>query len=343
MTIPADFERSLIDNLQPIRYFALAQALYHAHRLDVFARIEATPGIDEDTLADELGLDRDRLLALLHYLCNEGYVVADPGWSLTAKGAGFPVFAPWYELLIGGYASTFQQLGDVLRKGAPWAGRDATRVGAGSCGMSAYDALPLVERLLERSGDQVTTIVDLGCGDAAFLIELLRRQPRLRGIGVEPNLGSTELGAARARAAGVADRLTLHNGPAADVSMINLPEAGRGTCFLTAFVLQEILEQSGKEAVVELLKRTLDVYPEALWLVIEVDHRPTEPIMNHGLAMAYYNPYYLIHAITEQRLETNEYWTDLFHDTGLDCIDVAHPDDRVDSTRLEFGYLLRRS
>ncbi len=343
MTIPANFERSLIDNIQPIRYFALAQALYHAHRLGVFARIEATPGIDEDTLAAGLGLDRDRLLALLRYLSNEGYVVADPGWSLTAKGAGFPVYAPWYELLVGGYASTFQQLGDVLGEGAPWAGRDATRVGAGSCGISAYDALPLVERLLERSGSHVNTIVDLGCGDAGFLIDLLLRQHRLRGIGVEPNLGSTTLGAERARAVGVADRLTLHNGPASDVSLIGLPDAGRGTCFLTAFVLQEILEQSGEQAVVELLKRTLELYPEALWLVIEVDHQPMAPIMNHGLAMAYYNPYYLIHAITEQRLETNEYWLNLFRSNGLECLDVAHPDDRADSTGLEFGYLLRRS
>lgn len=343
MTIPANFERSLIDNLQPIRYFALAQALYHGHRLGVFAKMEATPGIDEETLAAGLGLDHDRLLALLRYLSNEGYVVADPGWSLTVKGAGFPAFAPWYELLVGGYAGTFQQLGDVLREGAGWAGRDATRVGAGSCGISAYDALPLVERLLERSGSQVTTIVDLGCGDAGFLIDLLLRQPRLHGVGLEPNPGSITRGDVRARATGTAERLTLHNGSASDVSLLELPQAGRGTCFLTAFVLQEILEQSGEQAVVELLKRTLDVYPEALWLVIEVDHQPMAPIMNHGLAMAYYNPYYLIHAITEQRLETHEYWVNLFRRNGLVCLDVAHPDDRADSTGLEFGYLLQRS
>jgi 2-ketoarginine methyltransferase len=341
--IPADFEHRLIDNLQPIRYFALAQVLYHSVDLGVFARIAASPGIDEKTLATELGLAPDRLLALLRYLQNEGYLVAEPGWSLTAKGAGFPVFAPWYELLVGGYASTFQQLGEVLREGAPWAGRDATRVGAGSCGISAYDALPLVEQLLDSSASELTTVVDLGCGDAAFLIELLKRRPELRGIGLEPNFGSTEIGSARARDGAVADRLELHHGPAADVSKLALPGNGRGTCFLTAFVLQEILEQSGDAAVRELLKTTLDAYPEALWIVIEVDHRPTGPIMNHGLAKAYYNPYYLIHAVTEQRLETGEYWTELFRSADLEILKVGYPHDHVDSTRLELGYLLRRA
>jgi 2-ketoarginine methyltransferase len=339
MPLP-DFERRLIDNLQPVRYFVLAQALHHALDLGVFAAIGAAPGVDEARLATELGLDAERLAALLRYLQNEGYLVDDAGWSLTAKGAGLPVFAPWYELLVGGYATTFVQLGDVLRQGAPWATRDATRVGAGSCGISAFDALPLVERLLDSSPKPVTTVVDMGCGDGAFLIDLITRRPELRGVGLEPNLASTKLGAERGIAAGVTERLELHHGPAADVSRLELPARGQGTCFLTAFVLQEILEQSGEAAVEQFLRQTLAAHPEALWIVIEVDHRPVAPVMAHGLAMAYYNPYYLIHAITEQRLETDEYWTGLFHRAGLRCLALGHPDDRVDSTRLELGYLL---
>ncbi len=338
--VKPDFERSLIENLQPVRYFALAQALHHSMDLGIFAAVDASPGLGEAELAGKLGLDPERLRALLRYLQNEGYLVREDGWSLTPKGAGLPLFAPWYELLVGGYATTFQQLGEVLHEGAPWGTRDATRVGAGSCGISAYDALPLVERLLDASGRELTTVVDMGCGDAAFLVDLLLRRRELRGVGLEPNLTSTELGTARARAAGVADRLELHHGPAAEVTALDLPEEGRGTCFLTAFVLQEILEQAGESAVEDFLRRTFKSHPEALWIVIEVDHQPTAPTMAHGLAMAYYNPYYLIHAITEQRLETARYWTDLFDRAGLQCLAIGYPDDRVDSTGLEFGCLL---
>src|SRR5205807_3337463 len=139
-------------------------------------------------VAADLGLDDERLEDFLVYLENEGYVVREGGWSLSAKGAGLPRFQPWYELLVGGYATTFAQLGEVLQKGAAFATRDTTRVGAGSCGISAYDALPLTERLLDCADREVATVIDAGCGDAAFLIELLLRRPELNGIGLEPNL-----------------------------------------------------------------------------------------------------------------------------------------------------------
>jgi 2-ketoarginine methyltransferase len=335
-----DFERRLIENIQPIRHFMLAQALHHSLDLGIFATIEESPGVSETALATKLGLEEDRLLGLLQYLQNEGYVVDDGGWSLTAKGQGIPVFAPWYEMLVGGYAPTMQQLGDVLRKGAPWGTRNATRVGAGSCGIGAYDAMPLVETLLDSTDRELVTVVDLGCGDAAFLIDLLIARPQLRGVGVDPNAESIELGTARGISAAVGGRLELFRGTAADVAKLDLPDRGRGTCFMTAFVLQEVLEQEGESAVEELLRATFDTYPDALWLVVEMDHKPTSPIMAHGLAMAFYNPYFLIHAITEQRLETQEYWVDMFERVGLKSLKLAHPDDRADSTGLQFGFLL---
>ncbi len=341
--VPSDFERRLIENLQPVRYFVLAQALFHAMDLGIFTAVADSPGADVADLAAELGLDEERLRALLTYLENEGYVVREDGWSLSAKGADLPTFQPWYELLVGGYATTFQQLGEVLQKGAVWATRDTTRVGAGSCGISAYDALPLTERLLDCAGRELATVIDVGCGDAAFLVELLLRRPGLRGIGLEPNLPSVHAGTGRGKAAGLSGRLEVRHGPAADVTAIRLPEGGAGCCFLTAFVLQEILEQAGEQAVEDLLRTTFAANPDAVWIVIEVDHQPRGPVMAHGLGMAYYNPYYLIHQITEQRLETNRFWLDLFGRAGLECVQVAHPDDRVDSTRLELGYLLRRS
>jgi 2-ketoarginine methyltransferase len=338
-----DFERRLIDNIQPIRQFFLAQALHHALELGIFTALGEQPRSDTGVLAARLGLDPVRLPGLLRFLQNEGYLVDEGGWSLTAKGEGLPVFAPWYEMLVGGYAPTMQQLGDVLKPGAGWATRDTTRVGAGSCGIGVYDALPLVQRLLYSANPEPTTVVDLGCGDAGFLIDLLLERPGLQGIGVEPHPGSIELAASRRAERGVEDRLRLFQGTAADVVKLELPDRGRGACFMTAFVLQEMLEQEGGAAVEHLLRSAFDIYPEARWLVVEMDHRPTSPIMAHGLALAFYNPYFLIHAVTEQRLETREWWAEMFDRVGLTCLKVAHPDDRADSTGLQFGVLLARS
>jgi 2-ketoarginine methyltransferase len=341
--IPADFQRRLIENIQPIRYFVLAQALHHAMDRGVLTAIEESPGSSEGALADRLGLDSERLLALLHFLQNEGYVVAEQGWRLTAKGAGVRPFAPWYEMLVGGYAPAFVELGDVLADGARYATRDGARVGSGSCGVGAWDTLPLVEKLLAASDRDLSLIVDLGCGDAAFLINIMERHPGLAGIGLEPNEASAARGISLGRQAGVGGRLTVHTGTAADVARLALPSGGRGTVFLTAFVLQEMLEQDGEDAVGKLLRTTFDSYPDALWMVAEMDYQPASPVMVHGLAMAFYNPYYLIHAITQQRLLTNEQWRELFSRAGLRCLSVAYPDDRVDSTGLQVGYLLARS
>lgn len=343
MALTKDFQRRLIDNIQPVRHFFLAQALHHALEAGLFDALGQHPGIDGSDLAATLGLDPDRLSGLLLFLRNEGYVVDERGWSLTSKGADLPTFAPWYQMLVGGYAPTMQQLGDVLKPGAGWATRDTTRVGIGSCGIGAYDAVPLVERLLPAAGPDLSTIVDLGCGDAGFLIDVLQARPGLTGIGVEPDLGSVEL-ARRARVSrGVADRLELFQGSAGDVAKLELPDHGRGACFMTAFVLQEMLEQEGPAAVEELLRSTFETYPRARWLVVEMDFRPDAPIMAHGLALAFYNPYFLIHAITEQRLESRHWWAELFARNGLTCLQTAHPDDRVDSTGLQFGMLLART
>nr|BFE70495.1 hypothetical protein GCM10020092_037960 [Actinoplanes digitatis] len=58
-----------------------------------------------------------------------------------------------------------------------------------------------------------------------------------------------------------------------------------------------------------------------------MDHQPLAPVLGtHGLALAFYNPYFLIHAATEQRLETRAWWDDLFDRLGLTAEATAHPD-----------------
>ncbi|MFA7767790.1 2-ketoarginine methyltransferase [Streptomyces sp. NRRL S-448] len=347
-SVPTDFEHRLVEAIEPIRHLALAHALYTVMDNDVYDTLAREPDLTTADLAKRHDLDAERLGGLCRYLANEGYLAqyvpdAEPRWHLTDKARALAPFRPWYTLLVGGYAQTFGQLGAVLREGAPWATRDGAKVGAGSCGMSMYDALPLAGRLLDGLPRDGLTVVDLGCGDAAFLTELVRRCPGLRGVGVEPDEVSSRLAAERVAAEGLADRITIHRGRASDAGTIVLPDDGQ-VCFLTAFVLQEMLEQEGTGAVENLMRETMAHRPDAHWLVIEVDNRFDDPAtMAHALGRAYYNPYYLLHVITEQRLEKREFWDGLFERAGLCTEAFAHPDPRVDSTGLELGYLLRSS
>jgi 2-ketoarginine methyltransferase len=341
--ITPDFEHRLVSALQPIRHLALAQGLYTLFDSGIWDGLGRDGGQPTATLAEQQGLDPDRLEIYCHYLANEGYLMHhDGGWQLTTKARELEPFRPWYTLLIGGYTETFAQLGATLRAGAGFATRNGGLVGVGSCGMSNIDVMPMAHRLLGAVPTEQLTVVDLGCGDAAFLIDLVRSRPGLQGIGVEPDETSSRLAAERVEREGLSNRITIHRGRAADVVNLALP-ADETLCFLTAFVLQEMLEQESEDAVESLLDKVMENYPRAHWLVVEVDHQiDNRAAMSHALATAYYNPYFLLHAITEQRLEKREFWDRLFERAGLETVMADHPDDAVDSTHFEMGYLLRR-
>jgi SAM-dependent methyltransferase len=72
-----------------------------------------------------------------------------------------------------------------------------------------------VARLLDRlDPPRGARVLDLGCGSGAWLVELLARRPDLTALGIDTHLHPDRL--ARAASRGVGDRLTWHEGDAAD-------------------------------------------------------------------------------------------------------------------------------
>ena len=340
-TFPKIAEERLANGLQPIRQFVLAQALFNFMNLGIAEAIGDSIDKTVSSLAEKLGLHEHRLSGFLRYLANEGYVLLSSSGvvSLTATGHDILDFRPWYTLLIGGYAQTFLQLPTVMRIGGPYAARDSSAVGVGSCGISQYDALPMTRQLLGKIAGGWRTIVDLGCGDGSYLVDLCRSIPTAHGLGLDPDPTSVKSAQASARGHGLADRVEIRVGSATDIP--DLSQEPGPLCFITAFVLQELLEQSGRAAVVGLLRSTFARYPNAHWIVVEVDHRPEDPsVMQTALGLAYYNPYYLIHELTEQKLETVAFWEKLYAEAGLRVLAVEHPESTYDSLRLKIGFLL---
>lgn len=309
----------------------MAQGIYHFFVSGLFDRMSLGPQRVQD-LADDLGMDRQRLLGFLMFLANEDLVVlGDDVAGLTARSHELGEFRPWYELLVGGYAETFQQITKTLH-GNGYGTRDGVLVGIGSCGISHYDALPLVRNLLADMPAPPSTIVDLGCGDGRFLTELARDYPGITAVGVDPFAPvDRDDGSLTFRQALAIDYLRDAARPVAGPDGHPL--------FIAAFLLQELLEQDGRSAVVELVSRVVRDY--AYLVVVEVDHRPTDhTVMRQGLGLAYYNPYYLLHVLTEQKLEGTAFWLDMFDDAGAVVVSRRSVDPRVDSTGLEFGCLL---
>jgi SAM-dependent methyltransferase len=73
-----------------------------------------------------------------------------------------------------------------------------------------------VDRLLARSVVRDDAhILDLGCGEGAWLLRVLGRRPGVTAEGVDVSAGALERARRRSQEAGVAERLTLHRTEAA--------------------------------------------------------------------------------------------------------------------------------
>jgi 2-ketoarginine methyltransferase len=344
-TISSIKEGQLSEGLQPIRYFFLAQCLYFFLDIGIQQALSIDKNQSTHALAKLTGLSEKRLVAFLEYLANEGYVILDSDnetVSLSEKGHLIEPFYPWYKLLVGGYAQSFMQLGDVLADETKYANRNSFNVGIGSCGISQFDAIPITLKLLNKIDQGFSSIVDIGCGDGRYLIELCKLFPAVKGIGIETKVETVQFGNQLAVENQLGDRVKIIHGN--ETNLIDVPPLPDPFCFITAFVLQEILEQSGREAVLKLLLTIFSTHPDSSLIVIEVDNRKEDKeMLSNGLGQAYYNAYYLIHQITQQKLETKIYWEQLFIEANLDIIAVEYPDPDYDSLQLKMGFLLRKS
>lgn len=335
------FETRLVQHLQPIRGFALATSLFHLFSLGVADKLILDGPIAVSDLAEARDLDADRLHGFLLFLHAEGFLrleeeIVTPLDPLREIAEAWP----WYEMLIGGYAQTYLDMGKGLAKDASPLGRNGALVGSGSCKISHYDAIPLTRVLLDKIGQAPSKIVDLGCGNALYLKEFCAMYPGLTAVGVEPNVLGHARSAEEIATGPQAGRIRLCNATAQD--FIAGQDDRDADALIIAFVLQEILGQEGREGTVAFLKDVVRGFPGAHVVVIEVDECAADPArMAHPLAQAYYNPYYLVHYFTGQTLEGPTFWRDLFAEAGLTVVTEATTNPNVDSSGLTMGFLLK--
>lgn len=342
MDTSSSTEVRLIEALQPIRAFVLAAALQHLFESGLYDALAAGEQ-EEGALLKRLELEPARGSALLQFLRNEGYLGGANGRvHLLDKMRGLSEFRGWYTMLIGGYGQTFLELGDKLKLGSGSASRRADLVGIGSCAISHYDAIPLTRRLMARISGGVKRVLDLGCGNALYLVEFCKLFPEIEAWGVEPDRKGYEAAVALVEREHLQGRIRLSCSGA--VEFFRTPVSFSPDLTVLGFVLHEILGQEGEAGVVGFLKQLTERFPDIHLVVIEVDQKMGDPrAMRHGLSLAYYNAYYLFHPFTRQRLETRAFWLELFQKAGLTVVaeDTVTPD--VDSTGLEIGFLLRRA
>lgn len=324
--------------LQPIRGHYVSHAINTLFKTGIYEHLKENPASLEE-LGNALDLNETATLEYLRTLVDEEVLeVRDGRYLLTSVGHQLEAVRGHYEMLVDGYSETFASLPESLRKGAPIATRNLGSVGKGSCKISRLGAIPLSQEFIRSLHLKSPLVLDLGCGSAGYIIELANQQPQMRVIGVEPSAEALEEGRAQARKLGISNRVTLLQGSAGTFAGGEKPNIA-----ILGFVLHEVLAQGGEEAVGALFKNLLSINPEMYFVIFEVDKNENAlgSTEQRDFYRAYYNPYNVLHTITNQRLESIDFWISFLDRNGLEILRKQSVDAKADPTGKEVGLLVR--
>lgn len=285
--------------------FALASVLASLDEAGLLAELEAGP------TSGERPEDADRLLpATLRYLAQRELAEQrdDGTFALTERGRAIVKDKGYLVWLQGGYGHVLASLGDLIT-GARRYGADVERAGRwvaeGSALIGRDDVAPYAVEILKTI--DFTRVVDLGCGNARFLIGAAR-ELGVSGVGVDLSPEACDDAARMIEAAGLSDRVVVRCGDAGDLDAI--PELADADLAVAHFLLHEIFEH-GREALVAYLTKLGAIMPRgAHMLVAEVQPASGAPDER-------WRPEFtLLHAIMRQQLLDADGWHDAFTASG---------------------------
>jgi SAM-dependent methyltransferase len=286
--------------------FALASVLASLDETGLLAALEAGPIFGAPARVP----DPDGLMpAALRYLAQRELVERQSGgYALTPRGEAIVKDKGYLVWLQGGYGHVLAGLGDFIT-GARSYGADVERAGRwvaeGSALIGRDDVAPYAVDVL--SGIDFRHVVDLGCGNARFLIGAAQRFG-VTGVGVDLSPEACEDAERRVADADLVGKVVVRCGDAGDLDAI--PELRDADLVVAHFLLHEIFEH-GRAALVAYLTKLGQLMPRgAHMLVAEVQPASGAPDER-------WRPEFtLLHAIMRQELLDAEGWHEAFTAAG---------------------------
>jgi len=279
-----------------------------------FREMELHGKVDMVAFAQTKALSESVLKMLCDYLyCVRILKKSGTTYTLDRKGklvveTGYGWFQATY-----GYKDVYSALEEILRNEKEYGKeifRDPALIAAGSGKMEKALYYPLVVDMLNCARRR--HVLDLGCGDCGFLIELCKNNPLVRGYGLDLSPEALAIGQQEIARAGLKDRILVE---CQDLTATKQVPAGwthvdAATCF---FVLHEIL-YAGIEMLVGFLRSYQKIFPSAPLIVVEVIRSSLEETRkSSGMSAAYY----LQHDLTHQTLVGREEWLRYFKAAGF--------------------------
>ncbi len=258
-------------------------------------------------------------------------------YVLTNYGKNIEKYKGWFNMLIGGYAPIFSNVGNMLEKGVDSVSRIGKWVGTGSCQISYYDSIPLMKDLIKKVNSNARLFVDFGCGNALYLCAFCEKMKNVKAIGIEPDKGSYGEGLKLIKKRGLGDQIKLVNCDALKYKIVENPDF-----VMFGFVLHEIYAQIGEKGLIKFISKLGKKFKDSYLLIVEVDYDiDNHKIMKSPMGLGYYNLYYMLHPFTNQKLLSQKKWDEIFSKARFKIVEKKVVDPKVDPSGLEIGYVLK--
>ncbi|MFO8013875.1 MAG: class I SAM-dependent methyltransferase [Phycisphaerae bacterium] len=301
-----------------VRGYATCCCLWSLLETGVLDRLLEADETDVDALAEEGGLDGHVLESIFTYLDGTSLVRMEGGRvralpelrRLTAEPRGF------FELTYA-YEPIFHRLTDMLRGEARYpddVGRLGKYVGRGSGQLCRTLPYPVLADMLRRHG--ATKVLDLGCGDLAFLFFACEALPDLEGVGIDIDPPTVAYAREVLASSPYADRIALAEADMFDLTAV--AEAHPDVDAVTAVDTYHEYLADGEAKVVGLLRGLRASFPNALLYVGEFCKQPHEKLRRRPTAFL---EHHLYHDLTNQVITDAAGWRRIFAEANLEILD----------------------
>ena len=285
----------------------------------IIADIENQKGIDPQTYSKNRGFDSEVFQSLCDYLYSLRILDRqDLKLILSKKGKRLSRLSVGLFDFLYAYSPVFHNLDALLNKQETYGigiVRHADYVAKGSTAITRYLPFPAAKRLLHKHGYQ--SLLDLGCGDGAFLFYVC--QDGCTGLGVD--LAEQAIASARRHAleTGQGKRLKFEVADIFQLEDIRHKALLPVQVISLMFVLHEFL-YGGDHKVRALLQAIRDTFPNSDLLVCELNECTPEYLRQRSTAIC---EHHLYHRLSHQGFATTDQWLKIFSECDYEVKDMV--------------------
>ncbi|HEU4760665.1 MAG TPA: methyltransferase domain-containing protein [Dehalococcoidia bacterium] len=301
-----------------IRGFFATPTLIALLNAGLFDELERAGRVDVDSFAAQRQLRPEVLRPLCDYLYAMAVLDrAGRDYSLAQKGKLLVQVVKGSLYSAGAYAPVFHNLEALLRGEKQYGNgvqRDTALAARGSGEAGKLFIFPMVRDQIRRNG--ITTVLDLGCGDATFLIGLCGSNAAVSAYGVDISAEAIADGERNVREAKLDGRVGLFV-----EDMFQAPAmAGKvpGVQAATAFFVFHEFMATQRQRVLAFLGQFRQAFPGVPLIISEsARHTPEELRRRPGPLMEFQ----LVHELSGQRPLSREDWKELFQEAGFTSVE----------------------